>query len=101
MNLGPGSVPTDRAVPPAITPGCSITTRLTNAASVVRRIHPESGRNPAWQNHRLRDSGNFLGGTDSRCQLKRRFRLHAACEAIWRTLRDQVADPWADPPLRF
>jgi hypothetical protein len=31
----------------------------------------------------------------------RRFRLHAACEAIWRTLRDQVADPWADPPLRF
>jgi hypothetical protein len=31
---------------------------------------------------------------------KRTFRLHAACEAIWRTLTNQVPDPWADPPPR-
>jgi len=26
----------------------------------------------------------------------RRFRLHSACEDIWRTLRDQLMDPWAE-----
>ena len=31
---------------------------------------------------------------------KRTFRLHAACEEVWRVLRDQGVDPWADPPLR-